>query len=87
MKHEEFIPHAILTLSNTGGIQLMVNNSCDAVYYRFITDEDSIKTAEIFEAEIRYSDEEDSRAYFVHGVEGRTDTTEYNLSDFLKINR
>lgn len=70
MTTQEFTPHASITLSNVGGIEIMVNRSADGVYYRFNHGQDNLQDEPIEEAEILYTlsdiEEEDNRAYFEH---------------------
>lgn len=65
MQHTQFTPHAFITLSNMGGIEIMLNRSNDVVYCRFSYGQDNLNEEEIFEAEIQY--DQDGEAYFLHG--------------------
>ncbi len=89
MTNKEFTPQAFITLSNSGGLEIMLNRSNDGVYYRFSYGNDLSKE-EIFEAEILYSEEEDreGEAYFIHNKgRGKIDSyTVYYLSEAMKIN-
>jgi hypothetical protein len=82
MNNTEFTPHAHIALSNSGGIEIMLNRSNDGVYYRFVNC-NVLKEAKIYEKEILYSyplnDEEESRPYFKHGH------TRYYLDEAMKI--
>jgi hypothetical protein len=82
MKHAEFTPHAFITISNTGGIEIMVNRSCDGVAYRFSYGQD-LKKEKIYEKEILYTtpedEEEESQPYFKHGH------IKYFLSEAIRI--
>jgi hypothetical protein len=85
MTHSEFTPHAFITLSNCGGIEIMLNRSCDGVYYRFNYGQDNLESEEIFEAEIAYKlsedEDEDTDTGFFHG-EG--EDTFYSLSQAMR---
>lgn len=35
MKPKDFTPHAALCLSNWGGIEIMLDDNCESVYYRY----------------------------------------------------
>lgn len=88
MLHTEFKPHAVITLSNCGGIQIMINESCDGVYYRFNYGQDNLQEEEILEAEILYSEEEerDGEAYFIHQSKGKTNVySVYYLNEAMRI--
>jgi hypothetical protein len=80
-----FIPHAYITLSNCGGIELMLTRSNDGVFYRFNYGQD-LTTTEIFEAEIVYINDEDnedvSEAGFYHGED---ESIFYSLNEAIKI--
>jgi hypothetical protein len=82
MKHAEFTPHAHITLSNAGGIEIMLNRSNDGVYYRFNYGQDLTKE-KIYEKEILYtapeSEDEESQPYFKHR------NTKYFLSEAMRI--
>ena len=89
MTTTQFTPNAYITLSNCGGIEIMVNHSGDGVSYRFNYGQDNLQDEEIFESEILYSDEEDhdGEAYFIHNKgRGKVDTyTVYYLSEAMRI--
>lgn len=92
MTHSEFKPDAHITTSNMGGVEIMLNKSCDGVYYRFNYGQNNLEQEEIFEGEILYSDEEDrdGQSYFIHQLSGKNKPNTYNvyyLSDAIKINR
>jgi hypothetical protein len=81
MKANEFKPHAAITLSNAGGIEIMLNRSNDGVYYRFNYGQDLTKE-KIYEKEILYTtpeSEEESQPYFKHR------NTKYFLSEAMRI--
>lgn len=83
MKHKDFVVHAGITLTNTGGIEIMLNRSNDGVYYRFNYGQDNIEKEKIYEKEILYTcpnDEEESLPYFKHGH------TKYFLNEAIKVN-
>jgi hypothetical protein len=82
MTHQEFKPHAYITLTNCGGIELMLNRSNDGVYYRFSYGQDDFDSDEIFEAEIEY--DQDGDAYFLH--EGSEGHTTYYLNEAMRLN-
>lgn len=67
----DFKAHGYTHVSNTGGIEVMIDLRNDGVYYRFVPDSDN----EIFEAEIEYN--EDGEAFFMHGE------VEYMLNEFM----
>jgi len=85
MTHKEFTPHAFITLSNSGGLEIMFNRSNDGVYYRFSYGQD-LTTTEIFEAEIVYIQDENnediSEAGFYHGED---ESIFYSLNEAMKI--
>jgi hypothetical protein len=64
MRSNEFKPHAFITESNSGGIEIMLNHSCDGIFYRWNYGQDNLDKEEIFEAEIQYDQEGDT--YFMH---------------------
>jgi hypothetical protein len=80
MLHSEFTPHAFITLSNFGGIEIMLNRSCDGVYFRYNYGQDNLETEEILEAEILTSDEKDrdGESYFIHN-NGKQEKDSYNV--------
>lgn len=85
MTHTEFTPHAFITISNCGVIEIMLNRSNDGVYYRFNYGQDNLDKEEIFEAEIEYSEYEDesfseSQPYFNHN------NRLYFLNEAMRIN-
>lgn len=83
MLHSEFTPHAFITLSNCGGIEIMLNRSADGVYYRFNYGQDNIQDEEIFEAEIEYDNDEDATTYFAHNY--GTHSVPYYLNQAMRI--
>lgn len=86
MKYKEFTPHAYITLSNMGGIEIMLNRSNDGVYYRFNYGQDNLQAEEIFEAEITTlfgEDDEEGNAGFYHGED---ETIFYPLNEAMRIN-
>lgn len=91
MTNNEFKLHAVITLSNMGGVEIMLNNSNDGVYYRFNHGQDNLHNEEIFEAEILYSEEEEreGEAYFIHQSSGTNKPNVYSvyyLSEAMKVN-
>lgn len=64
MTNAEFKPHAYITESNSGGIEIMLNRSNDGLYYRWNYGQNDLVNTEIFEAEIQYDQE--GEAYFIH---------------------
>jgi hypothetical protein len=90
MTHAEFTPHAAITLSNCGGIEIMIDRRGDGLYYRFNYGQDNIEQEEIFEAEILYSNEEEheGEAYFIHQSSGENKPNQYSvyyLSEAIKF--
>ena len=89
MTHAEFTPHAHITLSNWGGIEIMINRSCDGVYYRFNYGQDDIEKEEIFEQEIIFkigaedAEGDEAEAGFIH--EGTEGNQFYSLSEAIRI--
>lgn len=86
MTHSEFKPEAVITLSNWGGVEIMLNRSNDGVYYRFNYGQD-IEKEEIFEADILHSEEKDreGEAYFIHNRNSDPYSV-YYLSEAIKLN-
>lgn len=90
MLHNEFKADAYLTLSNTGGIEIMLNRSNDGVYYRFNYGQDNLQDEEIYESEIfyGYSDEDTVNdatfPYFIH--ESENEDRKYFLNEFIRTN-
>ena len=82
MKTLEFTVQAFITLSNCGGIEIMLYNCGDGVCYRFNYGQDNLEQEEIFESEVLYSnnEERDGEAYFLHGE------AEYYLSEAIRVN-
>lgn len=88
MLHTQFTPHAFITLSNLGCIEIMLNRSNDGVYYRFNYGQDNIENEEIFESEILFEEECEERAgesYFIHQPSNSTHSV-YYLSEAMRIN-
>jgi hypothetical protein len=70
MTNSQFKADAFITLTNYGGIEIMLNRSCDGIYYRFNYGQDKIEDEEIFEAEIEHDytvNEDDADSFFMHG--------------------
>ena len=88
MTSKEFTPHAFITLSNSGGLEIMFNRSNDGVYYRFSYGQDNIETEHIYDAEIEYTTDEDSAAFFNHQHLGdkQPNGTRYFLNEAMRIN-
>ena len=99
MTNLDFTPHAFITISNTGGLEIMLNRSNDKVYYRFSYGQDNIENEEIFESEIFYGykdddeNEEDenveSLPYFIHSYDennptGKAENIKYFLSNAMR---
>jgi hypothetical protein len=84
MKHSEFTPHGVMTLSNMGGVELMFNKSNDGVYYRFNCGQDNLEKEKIFEAEITYNGEDDN-GELIYGFKHKR--TFYSLSECMRVNR
>jgi|ERR1044072_7551482 hypothetical protein len=72
---ERFKPDSFFQQSNGGGIELMLNVSCDGVYYRWSYGQD-LTNEPIFEAEI---ETDETGSYFMHG------DTRYSLNNFMKV--
>ena len=70
-----FKPHGYITLSNWGGIEVMIDESGDGVHYRFSF---GSPDEEILDAEIEYDKE--GNAFFRHAK------TKYYLSEVMRIN-
>lgn len=89
MTHTEFTPHAYITLSNSGSIEIMFNRSNDGAYYRFNYGQDNLENEEIFEAEILYSvsehEEDDCLPYFEHNYNDNGSVS-YFLNEAMRIN-
>lgn len=90
---QQFKPHAGITLTNTGCIEIEVHPSGDGVKYRFNYGQD-LTTEEILEAEIQYTnpgdgeEEEDGRAYFIHpNSRGAEEGIKYFLDEAMKFDR
>lgn len=49
---QEFKVHGVIGISNTGGIEVMLNRSNDGVYYRFTCGEEDLSKEPIYEAEL-----------------------------------
>ena len=79
-----FKPQAYKTLSNSHGMEIMINNSGDEVFYRthaIYSEEGS--SGEISTSEILYDQEGDS--YFREYYLDNSSTIHY-LNEFIKIN-
>lgn len=89
MNTQTFTPQAFITLSNSGGIELMINHSGDGVSYRFNYGQDNLDKEEIFEAPITYlygedtESNEDANVGFYHGED---ESIFYSLSEAMRIN-
>ena len=90
MLHSEFTPHAFITLSNLGGIEIMLNHSNDGVYYRFNYGQDNLQDEYIYEAELEYKtdneDSEDVESGFHHYNTGNNPAIFYSLSQAMRTN-
>lgn len=81
----EFVPQAVLVLSNSHGLEIMVDDRGDGLYYRF-TDETEVK-----EAEIKYNDDEEfgelGEPYFEtdNFIEEEQRYARYDISEFMRI--
>ena len=87
MTNKDFTPHAFITVSNTGGIEVMLNRSCDGVFYRFNYGQD-LEKEEIFESEIVYlynedheGDNEEGNPGFYHG---ESEDIFYSLNEAMR---
>ena len=76
MNYSEFTAHAYKCTSNHGGIEIMLNDSGDGVYFVDNYGQDN-KVVE--ESEIFYDDDEEGSAYFLNGED-----KEY-LDEYLKV--
>lgn len=81
---EQFEADGYMTISNTGGIEIQLNNSGDGCRYRFNPDPEN----EVFDAEIIYQPDPDSDENepelvpgFLHGE------IFYKLGDFMRLER
>jgi hypothetical protein len=87
MTHSEFTPHAFITLSNCGGVEIMLHPSGDGVYYRFNYGQDNLDSEEIFEAPIKYlfgeDDDEPCNTGFYHDED---EDIFYSLDEAMKVN-
>lgn len=89
MLHSEFIPNAFITLTNTGGIEIMLNRSGDGLFYRFNYGQSDLENEYIYDAEIDYVSEEEgeeAEAGFWHYNTGSNPAIFYPLSLAMKIN-
>jgi hypothetical protein len=90
MKHSEFKPHAFITLSNFGGIEIMLNRSNDGLFYRFNYGQDNLEDEFIYEAKIDYElnneTGEDGEAGFWHDNTGNEPSVFYPLSSAIRTN-
>ena len=77
-----FEPQAYKTLSNSHGMEIMINNSGEEVSYRYSNEEPN---AEVYTSEIQYDQEGD--AYFMEYMGDRHSRVARYLSDFLKIQK
>lgn len=77
MTPEEFKAHGAKHLTNTGGIEIMFNESQDGVYYRYVYGQDLSKEP-IYEAEIQHDAE--GEPYFMNHHQ----EADY-LSEYLRI--
>lgn len=87
MLQNEFTPHGFITLSNYGGVEIMLNRSNDGVFYRFNYGQDNIQKEHIYEAEIEYT--EDGEAFINHQHLGdkQPNGTRYYLSEAMRISK
>ena len=95
MLHNEFTPHAFITLCNNGCIEIMLNRSNDGVYYRFNYGQ-NLESEYIYDAEIEHQfynvDSEDGKggdnndAGFWHHNTGNNPPIFYSLSEAMRIN-
>jgi len=86
MLHNEFTPHAFITLSNCGGVEIMLNKSCDGVYYRFSYGQDNLENEHIYEAEIEYTENGEGFINHQHLGERQSNGTRYYLNEAMRIN-
>lgn len=76
-----FEPQAYKTLSNSHGMEIMINDSGEEVSYRYSNEEPN---AEVSTAEIQY--DQDGDPFFIE-YELDDSAIIYYLSDFLKIQK
>ena len=86
MLHSEFTPHAFITLSNCGGIEIMLHRSGDGVYYRFNYGQDNLENEHIYEAEIEYTEDGEGFINHQHLGERQPNGTRYYLNEAMRIN-
>jgi hypothetical protein len=76
---DTFKAHATRHLSNTGGIELMLHDSGDGVYYRYNYGQDLTKE-EIYEAELWPDNASGGMSFTDHN--GQTES----LEDYMRVN-
>jgi len=88
MTHTEFTPHAFITISNMGGIEIMLNRSADGVFYRFNYGQGNLQDEHIYDAEIEYTLDDEPQAFINHQHIGdrQPNGTRYYLSEAMRIN-
>lgn len=84
MTAQDFTIHARFALTNTGGIEIMINTSQDGVYYRFNYGQADLQGEEIFEAEIQYDQE--GHPYFIHMANDPEQKEVYELDSATRVN-
>jgi hypothetical protein len=77
-----FEPQAYKTLSNSHGMEIMINNSGEEVSYRYSNEEPN---AEVYTVEIQF--DQDGDPYFMEYMGDRHSRVARYLSDFLKIQK
>lgn len=79
-----FIPHAATHITNTGGIEIMLNESNDGVFYRYSFG--GSEPEEINEAEIEYFYEDTDGEVFEEGRPGFETNQNYRfyLDEMIK---
>jgi hypothetical protein len=77
-----FEPQAYKTLSNSHGMEIMINNSGEEVSYRYSNEEPN---AEVHTVEIQF--DQDGDPYFMEYMGDRHSRVARYLSDFLKIQK
>jgi len=70
-REDNFEPTAFLTLTNTGGIELMIDETGETAFYRFTAGDTTVEESEI-------QHDQEGEPYFLIGE------TAYYLSEFLK---
>lgn len=77
-----FEPQAYMSISNSHGMEIMIDDSAEEVSYRYSNEEPN---AEVYTSEIYYDQEGDP--YFMEYMGDRHSRVARYLSDFLKIQK